>query len=506
MTRARIEATLESAAALAFAPFLLGTWFVPRTLAAYLSTFRAKPTHTRSASGWVLSLGTFAPFMLAGVGWMQAARGEVFLPAAFIIPIALGLTLWPWMLRVVLHLVRATSLREAFHRSLLDTARDARGTSIATALFIAGTCVSLAIGWVVIEVFGAASGWAYPIAIVLTFGSLPVTWTPTFAWLGARMDREVEAPITLRDLGRLGWLFAPALCAVIAIATLASHAALPMHVITEGRGVQLQRGMLRDLGQRDVLRVANFEVDVTAPWSEDARGFSYVVHIRPLRGAAYDVVSPYEPTYAGLRSHSCGTDCEEVVVQGPDWAMSIQLREDGTRRDDTILHRIATRVGVLGASALAIMALVLVLIGVRLGRVAHELKRLTGGAFRHRLVGTLRAETATVRDGVLTSSNASIALLEDSVELQLPETLALFAADVALRELVRAPVVVLMNEQPTFATHRTGRIALSPSAELILGTPERIERQALDAIGPRVATHAAIGLAAVAILFVAMLA
>jgi hypothetical protein len=448
---------------------------------------------------------------------MQAARGEVFLPAAFIIPIALGLTLWPWMLRVVLHLVqaadgretwrpRALVLREAFHRSLLETARDARGTSIATALFIAGTCVSLAIGWVVIEVFGAVSGWAYPIAIVLTFGSLPVTWTPTFAWLGARMDREVEAPITLRDLGRLGWLFAPALCAVIAIATLASHAALPMHVITEGRGVQLQRGMLRDLGQREVLRVANFEVDVTAPWSEDARGFSYVVHIRPLRGAAYDVVSPYEPTYAGLRSHSCGTDCEEVVVQGPDWAMSIQLREDGTRRDDTILHRIATRVGVLGASALAIMALVLVLIGVRLGRVAHELKRLTGGAFRHRLVGTLRAETATVRDGVLTSSNASIALLEDSVELQLPETLALFAADVALRELVRAPVVVLMNEQPTFATHRTGRIALSPSAELILGTPERIERQALDAIGPRVATHAAMGMVAVTLLFVAMFA
>jgi hypothetical protein len=131
------------------------------------------------------------------------------------------------------------------------------------------------------------------------------------------------------------------------------------------------------------------------------------------------------------------------------------------------------------------------------------------------LVGTLRAESASVRDGVLTSTNASIALLEGSVELQLPETLALFAADAALfagtprgalHELARGPVVVLMNEQPTFATHRTGRIALSPSAALILGTPERIERQALDAIGPRVATHAAIGLAAVTILFVAMLA
>ena len=504
---------IRTAAALALAPFLLGIWFVPAELSAYLRSYRGRPSaRLGSTPGFVLAAGSLFPLLVGAIAWVQGRTGALFAPSAFLVPAALMLTMWSIVLRMALGLVTSSlapgplmpflpMLREGFLRALRDAAQDIPGTCIAMARFVAGMLVSLGLGWAVLEVFADVSGWAYPAALGLSLGSMPLTWMPALHWLGARMDRLAEQPIAPSDVKRLGWLFFPATCAVFSIATLAAWSPLPMHVVREGRGVQAVRGMMRD---RDQLRVANFVVDVTSPRSDDPGALPYVVHIRPSRGEAYDVASEYEPTYAGLRAHSCGTDCEEVIVQGPDWAMSIQLREDGTRRDDTVFHRIARRVGGLGVAALGTMALVLLVMFMRIAPVGRELRELTGAQFRHRLVGTLSAAQARVVDGVLTTQHGVITLLEGGVEISLPETQALLAADALLKDSTRCPVVVLMNTQPQFATHRTGSARLDPSAELILGEPARIEAQALERIATLVAPQVGLGVAVVLTLLIAM--
>ena len=447
---------------------------------------------------WLPLVTAFAPILLGIVGGLRADRSDLFMPSAFILPAAFAFTLWPVMLRVV-HAPKS-SPRTRLQLALLCAAQDMRGTALATFLFALGVTVSLAAGSAVVWAFES-----YPMALLATVATIVFACIPAIHVMELRTKHLALRAASIRDLLRIGWLFAPATLAVIAIAALATREPLPMHVITEGRGIQRVRGMLPELGERDRLSTRHFVVDVTNAWTQDGDDGHFVVHIRPTRGAAYDVRSPFEPTYAGLRTTSCGTNCETVSVQGPDWSMSIELGEDGRRRDDTSIHRVTMRVGAFGAAALAAITLILLVMGIRIGRVSRELKSLTGANFRHQFAGTLHAESVKVRDGVLLSSNASITILDGAVSLQLPESLALLAADEALHDATQSPVTVLMHGQPEFATHRTGRVPLASNAHVILGASERIEHQALSRITARIVPQAAYGIAAIALILSAML-
>lgn len=505
----RTESTFLSAAALAFAPTVLGAWFVPRELSGYLASFRERPVNNgETRSGWVLALGAFAPFLLAGWAFVRSATGEVFAPSAYILPAALALTLWPLTLRTALHLASASRSENS---QLVDACADLRGSLFSTLLFALGWLVSIGIGWLVIHLFSGLSGWAYPVAFMLTLGTLPVTWTPAFAWLSRRMDRPRTEALSLHALSRLGWLFVPSACGVFAIAILATYAPLPMHIIEDGRGVARVRGMQQGIGERGQLHATNFDLDAEL-WPDETAALDwlgeredYVLRIQPRHAPAYDVRAHYQPSDAWLRTSSCGTDCENVVVQGPDWSMSLQLHEDGTRRDDTLVDRITARVGWLGVVALATMTLVLLFAALRIARVSRELRELTGANFKHRVQGQFRAERAHVVSGVLASENAHISVLDGAVELALPESLELLAADLTLGEFTQCPAVVLMNEQPAFATHRSGRTPLAPLAQVILGDPQRIEAQAITLISASVSPQVMRGLALIAVLFLAML-
>lgn len=446
---------------------------------------------------WFPLVSAFAPILLGIVGAIRADRGDLFIPSAFILPIAFALTLWPVMLRVV-HAPKS-SLRASLQFAVLRAAQDMRGTAISTFRFALGVTVSLAAGSAVVWAFES-----YFMALLVTLVTIVFACIPAIHVLETRTKRLAPRTTSIDDLLRMGWMFAPATLAVITIAALATREPLPMHVITEGRGIQHVRGMLPELGERDRLSTRHFVVDVTNAGTQRDDG-QFVVHIRPTRGAAYDVRSPFEPTYAGLRTSSCGTDCETVLVQGPDWSMSIELGEDGRRRDDTSINRVTTRVGAFGAAALAAITLVLLAMGIRIGRVSREMKRLTGANFRHQFAGTLHAESANIRDGVLVSSNASITILDGAVSLQLPESLALLAADEALQDPTQSLLTVLMHEQPEFATHRTGRVPLASTAHVILGARERIEHQALSRITARVVPQTAYAIAVIALLLSAML-
>lgn len=445
---------------------------------------------------WLPLVSAFAPILLGIVAGLRTDRGDLFTPTAFILPAAFALTIWPVMLRV-LHAPKSPA---RLQNAVLRAAQDMRGTAFATFLFALGVSISLAAGSAMVWRFGS-----YFIALLVTLAALVFACAPAIYISEKRAKHFTPRTPSIRDLLRIGWLFAPAALAVIIIAALATREPLPMHVITEGRGVQHVRGMLPEFGERDRLSTRHFVVDVTNAWTQDDDNGHFVVHIQPTRGAAYDVRSPFEPTYAGLRTTSCGTNCETVSVQGPDWLMSIELGEDGQRRDDTSLDRITTRVGSFGAAALATITLILLVMGIRIGRVSRELKSLTGANFRHQFTGTMHAESAKVLDGVLRSSNASITILDGAVSLQLPESLALLAADEALHEATHGPVTVLMHTQPEFATHRTGRVPLSPTAHVILGAPERIEHQALARITARIVPQLGLGIAAIAALLFAML-
>jgi len=446
---------------------------------------------------WLPIFGALAPILLGIVGWLRADHGDLFTPSAVILPIALALTLWPVMLRA--SRASGKTSREILQRAVLDAAQDMTGTCITTFLLALGVTVSLATGYVIVWALDS-----YLAAVAATSLTLFLTRLPAIQVLDARAKGHPQRAPSMGDLASVGWLFAPAACAVLAIAMFATYEPLPLQVITDGRGIQPVRGMLRNLGERESLSTPTFVVEATHDW-QDRAGLRHSVRVRPRDHAPYDIASAYPPSEAWLRLSSCGTDCEHVLFQGPDWSMSLQLHEDGTRRDDTISDRVLARVGSLGTGSLVATALVLLLMVMRIAGVALELRELTGRRFRHRFEGTLRGENVTIEGGVLTSEHATITLLDGAVTLLLPRSIPLLARDRALTDPSHAEVVVLMHEAPEFATHRTGPPTFPHSAKLILGAPERIEVQALGEIAARSIPHMALGGLLVSLLLFAML-
>lgn len=472
-------ATALLAAVCALSWLVFPLLFLPSLVARWIRAIRGVP-HGRgrgNGAGFVFLAMAFAPLVTGLAHVVSTGSASVRVLA----PIGMALLLTPFLLRLPIVLVDLERERagfgEALRRAETLAGADLLRTAALTILHVGATLAVLGLGAALSQV-DTLDG--LPMLIV-TLGAFPLAWTPVML-LASRWTPTDPPRASVRGLAAIAALLLPGLAAIAAIAVLATNEPLPLEVVSEGRGVQHVRGMMRELGERGYLAQPGFALG-SAGWSERFSGRALVV--TPREGDPYEIAAAYDPAAAAMIPRPCaggGPDCVEVSLRGPDWEMRVRLDAEGRRLDDGRLDRAIARVGIAGTAALGVGTIAVLVTWLVLSAAARRARLLGGAGYRHRLVGKLRlGEHGALEGDALVGPSNRVELLDGSVVLRLPERLEPLAIEARLRHaLDGAEVRVSVNEALTTGTHRSADAPWPTAARLVLGSPAAIESEALE--------------------------
>lgn len=454
-------------------------FFVPRELVRWLAALRGirRETNTVRAAYVFLAVAGVPGLCTAIALTVASEHGADALPrliasAALIVVLAA-----PFVRAPLLFVDTPSASFGAVMRTAFGMSADAPLLSLALALLHAtATGAAFVLGRTFAQ--RADGPWALA-AIALALALLPVLWTP-IVWLVSGATPSAPPSPRARRLVTMTAFLVPGLAAVLTLGAVATREPLPLRVLRDGRGIQEHRGLPREDTERGQLVRAGFRLE----------GRAGSLRVAPRAREPYDVAAAYDPSLARITALPDGAGALTVLLDGPDWRMELIVDEEGRRLDDAPLDRSLARVGRTGTVALALGLAAMLATLVLVMRAMVRLRRMSGAGFRHRLTGRLRLGDDSSFDGeTLSGARNVVELLDGSAMFRLPEQLVPLAIDRALLgSLDGAAVVVATDRAPAIATHRSAHTPWPAAAQLVIGAPGVVARQAIERAARPIAT------------------
>ena len=464
--------------------FVIWPWAFGRLVVAIrrAHVLRASPAPRTIAAGLWLLVITGAPLLALALA--SARGGEVgSISAARVIgPVLVGLAVLPLLLRLPLVLAhdregpREVSLFEAVRRAVvhavaapLDSARFAVGL-VGVVTLVVGACSALAPSTNAL------------VAVLATLALFPVSLAVILHFLSARTPAEPPR-LWPRSLVVLAAFFSPPFLLVVLAGGLATLEPRAATVVTEGRGLQLERGMMSERGPRGSFLDHRFAVE----------GRPGGVRVVRSSGEETWVATRYDASAAWISREACRdwhaqlfSDCSVLRMRGTDWEMQLLLDAEGRRLDDGALDRAFERVGVLGTVAVLVALGVLLSLAFSLLRVRRTAARLSLRGRRHRLRGTLTlGDGGAIEGDMIVGDHNRVVLDEGGRVLRLPTKQGVLAIEAALRATLSdgrvLPVLVALDTLPSIVAHRAAEAPLPVDAAIVIGDPDAIESDTLVA-------------------------
>jgi hypothetical protein len=451
------------------APHLLRTQASPRTFLAGLAllAITAPPTAAALFGGFFRLWPTTEPVDSRALG-----------------PLVAGLALMPLFLHLPLVLThdavggRPIPLAETLRRSIVH----------ASASPLRTLCAAVALAAPIALVIVACSSLRATLGdlpgVCATLALLPVAVAAPLGWL-SRYTPEHPPPPRRWMLLTLTALSAPPLLFVILAGLLATAEPRGATVVLEGRGIQLERGLLTERGPRGAFEDPRYTIVGQPGGVEILRG----------DGEAARIEARYSGLDAWMTREACSDwhawlhdDCHVLRMRGTDWEVQLLLDSEGARLDDGWLDRAFERVGVLGSLAALVTPAVLLALLLAILRIHHNTRRLSARGRRHRLAGQLElGEGGALEADAIIGGRNRILLTESGRALRLPSKQNVLAVEARLRSAApgeRAlPVLLACDTLPAAAAHRDVDTPMPASAEILVGDPEAIEGEFLVGTG-----------------------
>lgn len=474
---ASLACALSFVGGIFFAPWALGR-LVVAIRAAHVTSVGSTPRTMSAGVGLLAVTGT--PALAVLIASARAGQAGDILTAHVLGPIVCGLALLPLLLRLPLVLAhdrvagREISLLEATSRAITHAIAAPLDTLRFTVALVGVVTLVVGVGR------GLASGPGELVAVIATLALMPVAIAAVLYFLSAVMPAE---PPRLRAwmLWVLTLFVALPSLGVLQAGGLATTEPRAATVVTEGRGLQHERGMMTERGPRGAFLDHRFAVEGRPGGVRLVRsdGHETWIETRYDASAAWMTREPCRDWHARLHS-----DCSVIRMRGTDWEMQLLLDAGGVRLDDGAVDRAFERVGVLGAIAFLAAPLVLVLVALAMVRVRRNARRLAARDRHHHLRGRLQlGDGGAIEGDAIVGDHNRIVLDEAARVLRLPTKQGVLAIEAALRATLSAgrvlPVQLALDTLPSVDAHRSADAPLPPDAAIVIGDSDAIESDAL---------------------------
>jgi hypothetical protein len=472
---ASLSCALSFVGGIFFAPWALGR-LVVAIRAAHVTSVGSAP---RTMSAGVALLAIIGTPALAVVIARAGAIGHI-LSAHVIGPVVAGFALVPLFLRLPLVLAldrvagREISLLEATSRAITHAVAAPLDTIRFTVALVGVVTLVVGVGR------GLASGAGELVAVIATLALMPVAIAAVLYFLSAATPAE---PPRLRAwmLWVLALFVALPSLGVLQAGGLATSEPRAATVVTEGRGLQLERGMMTERGPRGAFLDHRFAVEGRPGGVRLVRsdGHETWIETRYDASAAWMTREPCRDWHARFAS-----ECDVIRMRGTDWEMQLLLDAGGVRLDDGAVDRAFERVGVLGAIAFLAAPAVLVLVALAIVRVRRAARRLAARDRRHHLRGRLQlGEGGAIEGDTIVGDHNRVVLDEGARVLRLPTKQGILAIEAALVATLSEgrvlPVQLALDTLPSVDAHRAADAPLPADAAIVVGDPAAIESDAL---------------------------
>jgi hypothetical protein len=460
-----------------FAPWALGR-LVVAIRAAHVPSVGRLP-RTMSAGVALLAI-TGTPALAVSIATARAGSIGHILSAHVIGPMVVGFALVPLFLRLPLVLAldrvedRQVSLLEGASRSVLHAIAAPLDTVRFTVALVGA--VTLLVG----SARALASVVDELVAVITLLGLVPIVLAGVLFFLSAVTPAEPPS-----QRAWMLWVLAlfvalPSL-GVMQAGGLATTEPRDATVVVDGRGVQLERGMMSERGPRGSFVDHRFAL-------EGRPG-----GVRLVRSDGHEswIATRYDASGAWMSREPCRDwhvrlhgDCQVIRMRGTDWEMQLLLDASGVRVDDEPVDRAFERVGVVGAIAFLAAPVVLALVVLAIVRVRRTARRLAARDRRHHLRGTLHlGDGGAIEGDTIVGDHNRIVLEEGERVLRLPTKQGVLAIEAALRATLSdgaaLPVLVACDTLPSVDAHRAADAPMPADAALVVGEPDAIESDAL---------------------------
>lgn len=483
-----VGSALIASAALAFAP-LGGLLFLPWSFGRLCHAIRrvddVEADQREPARVWAsgfVCLATFVvPIVISYAAYERVRTTGSASPWTILGPMGLVLTLLPLLSRLPLvlsidrSLTRPSSLLEALERSIALAIAAPRATLLATLGLVGAATVLALVGRGLARMMPSFD-------LYTTMGTIALApWAFGGVLLALSMHTPDEPPAARPwMMGVLATLVtAPVLLLVLA-GLLATAEPRALTVVRDGHGVQAVRGMQRELGPRGVYDGLGYRV------RSDLDGLVIEHEDHTLTHLA----GRYRPSDAVIHRRGCSgwqaylrRPCDELVLDGPDWRMTVVVGASGERLDDSPLDRALERLGAPGLIAFVVAALGLAYGLTRVSRIRARARQIAGRDRKHRLPARLvLGEGGALEGTTLVGEHNRVVLRDGERTLRLPTKQGVLAIQRGSERLavgVPVDVVVGCDTVPSIMVHRAVEAPLPSDASIVIGEPDVIESDAL---------------------------
>lgn len=474
---ASLSCALSFVGGIFFAPWALGR-LVVAIRAAHVPGVGRLP-RTMSAGVALLAV-TGTPALAVSIATARAGSIGHALSAHVIGPVVVGFSLLPLLLR--LPLVVALDRDGAREVSLLEAASRTVTHAIAAPLDTMRFTVAL-VGAITLLV-GSARALASVVGelptVMVMLALVPVVLAGVLFFLSAVTPIEPPRPRTWMLWVLVVLVAAPSL-GVIQAGGFATSEPRAATVVADGRGVQHERGMMRERGPRGSFVDHRFAIEGRPAAARLVRsdGTESWITTRYDASAAWMTREPCRDWHARLHA-----DCQVIRMRGTDWEMQLLLDASGDRLDDGPVDRALERVGVLGVIAVLAAPVVLALVLLTIVRARRTARRLAARDRRHHLRGRLQlGDGGAIEGDTIVGDHNRVVLEEGGRVLRLPTKQGILAIEAALRATLSVgaalPVLVACDTLPVVDAHRVADAPLPADAAIVVGEPDAIESDAL---------------------------
>lgn len=476
---ASLSCALSFVGGIFFAPWALGR-LVVAIRAAHVTIVGSAPRTMSTGVALLAVIGT--PALAVVIAMARAGAIGHILSAHVIGPVVAGFALVPLFLRLPLVLAldrvggREVSLLEAAWRSITHAIAAPLDTIRFTVALVGA--LTLLVG----SARALASAVGELVAVIALLGLVPVVLAGILFVLSAATPAE---PPRLRAwmLWVLALLVVPPSLGVMQAGGFATSEPRAATVVMDGRGLQLERGMMSDRGPRGSFVDHRFAVEGRPGGVRLVRSDGHESWIETRYDASGAWMSREPCRDWHVRLHA---DCQVIRMRGTDWEMQVLLDAAGVRLDDGAVDRAFERVGVVGAIAFLAAPLVLALVVLTIVRVRRAARRLAARDRRHHLRGRLQlGDGGAIEGDAIVGDHNRIVLDEAARVLRLPTKQGILAIEAALVATLSEgrvlPVLVALDTLPSVDAHRVADALLPVDAAIVVGDPDAIESDALVA-------------------------